>query len=72
MRRPWKLNMNFLNDQEVAVDSQPFDTEIILDGDFDIVGDPAGFTLEKSEGKTTLKITTIHARNYKVKLKRNK
>jgi len=72
MRRPWKLNMNNLDDKEVAVDSQPFNTEIILDGDFDIVGDPAGFTLEKSEGKTTLKITTIHARNYKVKLKRNK
>ena len=71
MRRPWKLNMNNLDDKEVAVDSQPFDTEVVLDGDFDIVGNPAGFTLEKSEGKTWLKVTTVHARNYSVRLKKN-
>ena len=71
MRRPWKLNMNNLDDMEVAVDAQPFDTEIILDGDFDITGNPEGFTIEKSNGKTKLLLTTVHARNYTVRLKKN-
>ena len=69
MRRPWKLNMNDLSDKEVAVDSQPFDTEIILDGEFEIVGESPGYMLERSGGKTRLKLTTIHARNYVVRLK---
>lgn len=70
MRRPWKLNMNNLEPAEVAVDSQPFDTEIILDGEFEVAGEQPGVTVYKSEGKTKLVLTTVHARNYSIRLKK--
>jgi hypothetical protein len=71
MRRPWKLNMNDLEGEEVVAQAKPFETEIVLGGNFDITGDPAGFTLTKSDGKTKLLLTTVHARNYTVRLKKN-
>ena len=72
MRRSWALNMNNLNDQQVAEESQPFDTVLTLNGDWDLVGDAGAFTIEKTDGKTMLKLTTAHGRNYTVKLKINK
>ena len=72
MRRSWKLNMNNLNDDEVAEEGKPFDTAIVLDGDFDIIGESNGFSVEKADGRTILSLTTVKARNYKVNLKKNK
>lgn len=71
MRRSWTVNMNYLNDDQVAEESQPFDTVLTLNGDWDLVGDAGAFTIEKTDGKTMLKLTTVHGRNYSVRLKIN-
>ena len=71
MRRSWAVNMNNLNDKQVAEESQPFDTVLTLNGDWDIVGEAGAFAIEKAGGKTLLKLTTVNGRNYSVRLKRN-
>ena len=71
MRRPWKLNMNNLTDEEVAQPALPFDTVVTLGADADAVGDKGAFEIEKAGGKTLLKLTTVNARNYSIRLKFN-
>ena len=71
MRRSWAVNMNNLNDHQVAEASQPFDTVITLNGDWDLIGEAGAFAIERAGGKTLLKLTTVNGRNYSVRLKRN-
>ena len=69
MRRPWARNMNNLTLGMVATDAKPFDTELILDGKFELVSGPENVVLEYQNGMTKVKLTTIHARNYKINIK---
>ena len=61
--------MNNLTLEMVATDAKPFDTELILDGKFDLVSGPKDVVLEYQDGMTKVKLTTIHARNYKINIK---
>lgn len=71
MRRPWARNMNNLTHEMVAEDAKPFDTELFLDGKFELVSGPDDVSLEYQNGMTKVKLTTVHARNYKINLVKN-
>lgn len=70
LRRPWKLNMNDLTDEEVAEDAKPFETTLTLDGDFDVLAGECPVKVEKAQGKTLITITTEKARNYTLQLRK--
>lgn len=69
MRRSWKLNMNDLTEKEVVEEEKAFDTVLILDGEFVLVCDAPGVSVEASDGKTKVSLTTVRARNYTMELK---
>ena len=69
MRRPWARNMNYLTHAMVIEDAKPFDTELLLDGKYELVSGPEDVVLEYQGGMTKVRLTTIHARNYKINLK---
>ena len=71
MRRPWKLNMNNLSHEDVAQKEKPFETELILDGCFELVKPQPGISVEQSGNKTKVSLTTVMARNYTIELKQN-
>jgi chondroitin-sulfate-ABC endolyase/exolyase len=71
MRRPWKLNMNDLSHEDVAQKEKPFETELILDGYFELVNPQPGISVEQSGNKTKVSLTTVMARNYTIELKQN-
>ena len=69
MRRTWKLNMNHLSPEEVAEEEKPFETVLLLDGRFEIVGMSSGVSAQIEDGKTRIALTTVRARNYVIELK---
>ena len=71
MRRSWHLNMNDLSDKEVIEEEKPFETSLVLDGDFEVISDNGGdVRTVKENGKTILTLNTVKARNYTVELKK--
>ena len=61
--------MNYLTHAMVIEDAKPFDTELLLDGKYELVSGPEDVVLEYQGGMTKVRLTTIHARNYKINLK---
>ena len=70
MRRSWHLNMNDLSDKEVIEEEKPFETSLVLDGDFEVISDNGDIKAVKDNGKTILTLTTVKARNYTMELKK--
>lgn len=70
MRRPWKLNMNDLENEDVAAQAKPFETKLVLGGAFEVISSDGDVEAVQENGKTRLTLTTVNARNYTVKLRK--
>lgn len=70
MRRPWKLNMNDLENEDVAAHAKPFETKLVLGGAFEVISSDGDVEAVQENGKTRLTLTTVNARNYTVKLRK--
>ena len=70
MRRPWKLNMNDLENEDVAAHAKPFETKLVLGGTFEVISSDGDVEAVQENGKTRLTLTTVNARNYTVKLRK--
>ena len=70
MRRPWKLNMNDLENEDVAAQAKPFETKLVLGGVFEVISSDGEVEAAQENGKTILTLTTVNARNYTVKLRK--
>ena len=70
MRRPWKLNMNDLENEDVAAQAKPFETKLVLGGAFELISSDGDIEAVQENGKTKLTLTTVNARNYTVKLRK--
>jgi hypothetical protein len=61
--------MNNLSHEDVAQEELPFETELILDGRFELVGQHPGVSAVSIGDKTKVVLTTVRARNYTLRLK---
>ena len=66
MRRPCRAHMGLLTDEDVIAEEKPHETVIRLNGHFAVSGDTEDFSsdYDPSTGLTTVRFTTIRARNY--------
>ena len=70
MRRASKLNMNDLTIEEVSEEAKPFETSLVLCGNFEIISSDGDVQAVQENGKTILTLTTVNARNYTVGLRK--
>lgn len=70
MRRPSKINMDGLTESEVVQEEQPFETEFILNGNYQVDSPVTPVKVLYENGNTTVRVTTIRGNNYMFNLQK--
>lgn len=68
MRRPTGINMGKLTEADVLQEEKPFDTEITLQGDYELGAPHPAISIKHGNGETTICVSTIRAENHIVNL----
>lgn len=70
MRRPSKVNMDGLTEEEVIQQEQPFETEFILNGNYLVDSPITPLKVSYKDGNTIVRVTTIRGNNYMFNLQK--
>jgi len=72
MRRPTKKEMGLLSEEEVIQEEKPFETRLVLSGEYSVENSDVKAKVDYKEGNTIINISTIRGENYRFNLQKKK